>query len=360
MERRGLLIGVILAAAVFVAAPLGVATHKTGHGTPSGPGPKAFASDFVAPKDSEWGYDIGGFGGEKKGKELAYNPVMFIHGNSEDASFYTASEAPPVVVNVRQRIKNAGYTDQEVWAISYNGARCGSNACGTANEVNVPDMYAFIQAVRAYTGAVKVDIVAHSLGVTIVRRTIFLHPELLDLIEDFVAAAGANHGTSSCRGLETSFYGCDEIAPGSAWLNQINSWNPNAEGDETPGPVRYMTIYDGSGAGDQFYLKLPPLFDDTKSPRLAGAEINLELPNTPHFTLVRGEVAFNNYLPFIRGHNVVRRTDAGPVIPPDQRKAGRTAATGSPVAFLGVILLAAAVALATAVRLGGLESRQGL
>lgn len=120
---------------------------------------------------------------------------------------------------------------------------------------------------------------------------------------------------------------------------------PRGEGDETPGPVRYMTIYDGSGAGDQFYLKLPPIYDDTKSPRLAGAEINLELPNTPHFTLVRGEVAFNNYLPFIRGHNVVRRTDAGPVITPGQRAATRrTAATGFPdLRFLGLLVLVLAL-----------------
>lgn len=354
MQRRGfvVVVGAVLAGAFWVTAGVGFASHKTGHGTPSGPAPKAFASDFVAPKDSEWSFDIGGFGGEKRGKALAYNPVLFVHGNSEDSTFYAASEAPPVVINVRQRMKTAGYTDQEVWALSYNGARCGSNACGTANDVNVPDMRSFIQAVRDYTGSSKVDIVAHSLGVTLVRKTMFLYPELLDQIEDFVASAGANHGTSACRGVETTVFGCDEIVPGSAWLGEINSWNPKGESDETPGPVRYMTIYDGSGAGDQFYLNLPLLYDDTKSPRLSGAQINKELPNTPHFTLVRGDVAFNNYLPFIRDHNIVSRTDGGPVISPEQRRAAQVLAeTGAPPWFIyGLALLAVAISFGLAGR----------
>ncbi len=341
MKRFVILVAVILAISALQVAAL--STHKTGHGTPSGPAPKAFATDFVPPKDSEWNFDIGGFGGESKGKALAYNPVIFVHGNGEDGTFFQAAEAPPLILNLRQRMKTAGYTDQEVWAISYNGARCGSQACFTANDVQVSDMFAFIQAVRNYTGSAKVDIVSHSLGVTVVRRTMFMHPALLDQIEDFVGAAGGNHGTTACRGFETSYYGCDELGPGTPWINQLNSWDPKGEGDETPGPTRYMTIFDGTGVVDTFFLRTPT-FDDSKSPRLSGAD-NRELPNTAHNTLIRGDVAFNLFLPFIRNHNDVTRTDAGPVITPEQRKAAQALAeTGAPPWLLyGLALLALAI-----------------
>jgi len=346
--------GALTATMLILGAGVASAGHQFSHGN-SGTPSKQFAGDFVPPKDSEWGWDLGGFGGEQKGKTLAYNPVIFVHGNSEDQTFFdVASESPPTVVNVRKKYKAAGYADQEVWALAYNGVRCGSNACGTANTVNLPDMFNFIQAVRSYTGAAKVDIVAHSLGVTILRRTVKDHPELLDQIEDFVGSAGANHGTSSCRGSETTVYGCNEIVPGSAWLADLNSWNPKGEGDETPGPVRYMTIFDGSGVGDQFFLNLSPLYDDSKSPRLSGAD-NRQLPNTPHFTLVRGQDAINLHLPFVRDNNNLARADGGPVTTPEARAAERsrgTAATGPPSwSRLGPMLLLAGLLLWAALRI---------
>lgn len=172
----------------------------------------------------------------------------------------------------------------------------------------------------------------------------FEHPELLDQIEDLVAVAGPNHGTTSCRGLETTYYGCDEIAaPGTPWLSQINNWNPKGEGDETPGPVRYLVIYDGSGVTDTFYLR-SATFDDSASPRLSGAD-NRQLMGTDHFTLGRGEAPVNIYIPFVRSNNLLRRTDSGPVVSPGNR--GRIAGTGSlPATSLGLILVLLAVVVA--------------
>lgn len=330
-----------IAAAAALAAGSATATHKIAHGTPAGPAPASFGAGFAPPKDSEWGWDLGGFGGETKGKALAFNPVIFVHGNSVDASFWdVAAESPPTIVNVRNAFKAAGYDDQEVWALSYNGQGCSNTAlCGTINDVNVPDMYSFIRAVRDYTGAAKVDVVSHSLGVTVVRKTVKDHPELLGEMEDFVGIAGANHGTTSCRGIEDTWYGCDEVAPGTAWLADLNSWDPRGEGDETPGPARYMTIYDGSGVADTFFFG-----EDAQSPRLSGAD-NREMPFTAHNTLARGQGAIDVYLPFVKGHNEVRRTDSGPVTTPSQREAARRralAATGGPeLRSLGWLLVVA-------------------
>src|SRR3954454_19159950 len=86
------------------------------------------------------------------------------------------------------------------------------------------------------------------------------YPWIAKRFVSFVGIAGANHGTTVCRGLETSYYGCNEIAPGTQWLPRLN------HADETPGPRRWMTVYDGS-AGDPFF---DPPYDEA-SPRLAGA-----------------------------------------------------------------------------------------
>ncbi len=258
------------------------------------PGAVRFARDFRPPPDSDWGYPIGGFGGERRGKPLARTPVILVHGNGEDATFWEAEENPPTVVNVRERLRRAGYSDQEVWALSYNGERCGTNACQTSAGANTLDLFNFVQAVREYTGAYHVDIVAHSLGVVVVRRAMYEHPEMYSWVEEFVAAAGPNHGTTVCRGAENVSRACYEIAPGTAWLEELNGPGGSRE---TPGPTRYMTIYEGTGTVDTYYAG-----PDAQSPALKGAE-NRILPLTPHYTLARGEEAFRTYLPFLLSRN---------------------------------------------------------
>lgn len=263
------------------------AAHHTlfNHGTVETPAPWDFAEDVPVLLDSEWGFPIGGFGGIERGAPLTRTPVIIVHGNTEDHTFFEANENPPTVVNVRQRFRDAGYSDQEVWALSYNGARCGNNdGCGTANDVNAPDLAAFIAMVLDYTGAAEFDLIGHSLGVTVARATMRDHPDLLARADDLVFASGANHGTTVCRGQQATSFGCDEIAPGTAWLAGLN------EPDETPGGADYTTICDCTGAVDHFFLG-----PDAASPQLDGAD-NIELPGTAHFSTVRGLPAFEAYL----------------------------------------------------------------
>lgn len=297
-------------AALVTALPASAA-HKFAHGTPSGPAAKAFAADFTPPKDTEWGWDLGGFGGESRGKAIGHNPVIFVHGQGYDhGTWDVATEVPPGTLNVRKYMRARGYIDQEVWGVSYNGAACFNTVtCGTDSEGNTEDIYNFIQSVRDYTRAAKVDVVAHSLGVTVVRKAVRKHPDLLQQIEDMVLIAGANHGTSACRGNETTWFGCDQVYPGSPWLADINSWNPDGNGDETPGPTKYMTVFDGTGIADTFFLKTAT-YDDSKSPALSGAA-NRELPGELHLPLARGQAALDTYVPFLLATNDVRFLGGG-------------------------------------------------
>jgi hypothetical protein len=72
-----------------------------------------FAKDFPAINDEEWGYPLGGFGGLEQGGPLHHTPVVFVHGNQADAQNW---------LDVMQQLQNvAGYTMQEMYALSYNG-----------------------------------------------------------------------------------------------------------------------------------------------------------------------------------------------------------------------------------------------
>jgi pimeloyl-ACP methyl ester carboxylesterase len=331
VRRAALLAGCVLAclsgavrspAPAFAAqacAQLAAQEPQTGHTMP----PQAnllFASDFPSLTDCEWGYPLGGWGGKQHGYPLHHTPVIFVHGNQADAeNWYLPAD---------EFKASAGYTDQELYALSYNGLENGSagmptccqpapesqsywacgntTACpsppfyefccngghGASDDPNVADLDAFIQAVQQYTGSQDIDIVAHSLGVTLVRKTLLEHPELRPDVLAAVMIAGANHGTSVCRGLDTTYYGCDEIAPGTSWLQQLNA------AGEAPGPTHWMSIYNGTDNADPFFVD-GGAFDDRQSPHLAGADYNIACPTTYHNDLrVRPDIV-QSYLHFL-------------------------------------------------------------
>jgi pimeloyl-ACP methyl ester carboxylesterase len=282
MRRVGLLLAALGLLALITPAS---AHEKPARSKPQGPAAVRFAKDFPALQDHEWGWRLGGFGGLRRGAPLRHVPVILVHGNNVDAADWYP---------VRDQFTKAGWTDQELWALSYNGLG-GSNGTAlftpnperdaehqkmgkdavtyiTEDDVNVPDLYDFVLAVRRYTGSARFSIVGHSLGVTLARELLRVHPELRKDLVAFVGIAGANHGTSFCPpGSEGQLVSCDEIAAGTPWLARLNA------AGETYGPARWMTVYDGTGAGD-------PAFEGptyAQSPALKGAD-NRQFPLTYH------------------------------------------------------------------------------
>jgi pimeloyl-ACP methyl ester carboxylesterase len=280
------------------------ADQPTGGNSAPPPAPRYFAADFPTVTDSRLGVPVGGFGGVRRHAPRRHTPVIFVHGNQADAQNWLS----PML----QFQNLAGYSMQEMYAISYNGlgnAYAGAPTSsptapdrdyfaqnptgfangghGAANDDEVPDLCRFVRAVQAYTGSPHVDVVAHSLGVTIVRKLLRDYPGLARHVRVVVAIAGGNHGTTVCRGLESSYYGCNEIAPGTPWLAALN------RGDETPGPTRWMTVYNGA-AGDPFF---DPPYDEA-SPRLAGA-VNRTYPGAYHNDLRVEPAEVDDYLAFL-------------------------------------------------------------
>ncbi|MGE0646242.1 MAG: alpha/beta fold hydrolase [Nitrospira sp.] len=277
------------------------ADHKVAHCRPD-PAEALFPAEFPALLDHEWQYRLGGWGGQQPGASVRHRPVIFVHGNTRDAGDWDEPAD-----SVKRRFLEAGYSPQELWALSYNGKATKrappAAQCRTDTRSNTSDLAAFIKAVLAYTGAAKVDLIGHSLGVMIIRSVLTEHQDLLPHVDHVVAIAGPNHGTTVCRRLWliwligwSDFVGCDELVPGSDWLRRLNG--PGGE-RETPGPARYMTIYDGTGA-DIFYRSW--LFGwpvgDADSPTLDGAD-NRRLPGLTHDELRTDEQAVALYLQFV-------------------------------------------------------------
>ncbi len=347
----------VVSAVVFPAG----ANHQVGHLPPQGPAKVRFAAGFPALVDHEWGFRLGGFGGAGPGAPLGHVPVVFVHGNNVDhADWYP----------VRDAFKAAGWSDQEVWALSYNGLGANNGSAlftpnperdaehtemgwdgaarVTNDDVNVPDLYDFIRAVRTYTGSARFSIVSHSLGVTLARKTLKVHPELRRDLVAFVGIAGGNHGTSLCPpGSEGVVYSCDEIAAGTAWLDELNG--PDGD-DETYGPAKWLTVSDGSGVGDPAFAG--PTY--AQSPQLKGAT-NLAFPLTYHNDLRLDPAIVAAYRGFVTAAEkpslLTRRRRVAPKVlgtrrPAPHRDALAVTGAGVPAA-LSWGLFAAAVAAAS-------------
>ena len=275
------------------------ALDRVGHLQPAGPAAQHFPSDFPVPNDAEWtGWKLGGFGGPTS-QRSSHLPVIFVHGNNTDhGGWYPVAD---------EMTKSLGWKYGDLWALSYNGVGCSNDSAlfttnngyrgwtasndraastgcvVTGDEQNVADLKAFIDAVLKYTHAPRVNIVAHSLGVTVARRMLWENPTYYAEVAAFVGIAGANHGTSFCPpGSEVDVESCNEIAAGTPWLAEMNDGpmgrTPGTPGsNEAPGPTRWMTVYDGTGDGDPAFAG--PTY--ATSPQLKGAA-NCTFPDFYH------------------------------------------------------------------------------
>ena len=212
-----------------------------------------FPAGFPAITDASLGTPVLGFGGAGP---VHRTPVIFLHGNN-DTPFPTACN--PFYGSVHdfaQFFEAHGYSASELWALGYQGDQCDlladqTKRSGVAHSTaaNVPDLRAFVHAVLDYTGARQVDIVAHSLGVTLTRAWL-REDRAYRLVRRFVAIDGPNHGIVNCSPSPANFWQlaalggftpdsavCREYgSPTSPFLTWLN------RGSELQGPTRALVI----------------------------------------------------------------------------------------------------------------------
>jgi triacylglycerol lipase len=113
-------------------------------------------------------------------------------------------------------------TDMTTW--SYDGSISNVTVAGLIKTK--------VDSILAATGALKVDMISHSMG-SLSSRYYARNLGGADKIDAWVSLAGPNHGTTIA--VLCGLTSCLEMRPGSSFLSALNS------GDETPGSPRYAT-----------------------------------------------------------------------------------------------------------------------
>jgi pimeloyl-ACP methyl ester carboxylesterase len=212
----------------------------------------SFPSGFPTIVDASLGVPVIGFGAAGP---VERTPVIFLHGNN-DTPYATLCNPYGNMHDFAQYFLDHGYSASELWGLGYQGDQCDLLADQTKRSgvqhstiANVPDLRAFVHAVLDYTGAKRVDIVGHSLGVTLARAWM-KQDHAWHLVRRLVAVDGPNHGIINCSPSPLNYWQAPSLGgftpdsavcleygaastPFLAWLNEPN---------ETPGPTRYLVI----------------------------------------------------------------------------------------------------------------------
>jgi pimeloyl-ACP methyl ester carboxylesterase len=294
-----------IAAAAVASAACAVAAGTAGAAGTVG---TAFPAGFPTIVDASLGTPVLGFGAAGP---VRRTPVIFLHGNN-DTPFPTACNPYGQIHAIAQYLADHGYATSELWGLGYQGDQCDTittptNKSGVAHSTvaNVPDLDRFVHAVLEFTGAHRVDIVGHSLGVTL-ARTWMKATHQGHLVRRLVAIDGPNHGITDCSPSPLNYFQlaafggftpdsaiCREYgradSPFLTWLNH---------GQETTGPTRYLVIrnvgpdFVYASAQDGFFPAVPAE-DSLGRPHDFSGSAQLE--GAPELTLT-GQGAFDPFL----------------------------------------------------------------
>uniref|UniRef100_A0A914WV48 Lipase n=1 Tax=Plectus sambesii TaxID=2011161 RepID=A0A914WV48_9BILA len=142
---------------------------------------------------------------------IVNQPVVFVHGNSDLAlqkdavSTYQTGWDQTAAFFLKE-----GYTTAELYATTWGSAQSSQAQQQTHKCEYVLRIRRFIEAVLAYTKAPKIDIIAHSMGVTLARRAVKggsecnLGAALTNRVDTFLGLAGANYGLCTCQYATTT------------------------------------------------------------------------------------------------------------------------------------------------------------
>jgi pimeloyl-ACP methyl ester carboxylesterase len=261
---------VIAAAALLVWSQAGVCAGQAASIDSQPSVGTTLPSDFPVIINPYLGVPVIGFGSKLPGSRR-HLPVIFLHGNN-DTPFPTACNPFGYIHNFAEYFLENGYQAGELWGLGYQGDQCDllsdltlKSGVAHSTAAAVPLLRAFVQAVMAYTGAPRVDLVAHSLGVTVAREWMF-QDHAYSMVRSLVAIDGPNHGIIDCSPNPANYFQLPAnggFIPNSAICDEYGSDHTqllttlNAAG-ETPGPTRYLVIRNvfrsSPESGDFVYL----------------------------------------------------------------------------------------------------------
>ena len=245
----------------------------------------------------------GAGGGRQRGERahLRHYPVIMIADLGRGRGDWTGANRgnlpPGAPGSVYRHLRRGGLRPISLWMVDF--ARRGEQMSSIAEAK--PQLKWFIISVMRYTGADRVQILAHGAGCVLARMTILTYR-----IAHWIAAeayiAGPFHGLSSpppagraLRGYPNSWY----LHPGSTFLRDLL-----APGETPRFSVPHfrsgaafsmpcLTIRSGLRGGDREFSANPD------SPYLSGAR-NVTLPGLDHDGLRTSGASAAYYVPFLR------------------------------------------------------------
>ena len=186
----------------------------------------------------------GAFGGLLNDQDcLRQRPIIFVHGNGDRA---LGGPLGGWQYPTEHLLAN-GYRQAELYATTWGNASVNLASQATHQRENVLQIRHFIEAVLAYSGKAEVDIISHSMGVTIARQAVLggmasdrtgsyeIGDPLTEQVKVFIAIAGANWGLADCYmypfsptcnaidGFYPGQYGLDQVVGMSAFLENLNA-----------------------------------------------------------------------------------------------------------------------------------------
>jgi pimeloyl-ACP methyl ester carboxylesterase len=187
MKSSGLwlpLVVLVVFVAVVLAGPAPVsALTYTG-------GSNQFAGGFN-PSNAPYG----GFGGGSC--TATHTPIVFLHGNGDEAKNW---DYPPStgVLSVYDEFKAAGYNDCELFGLTWlSSSERSAPQLNYHNPTRAAMVRDFIKAVKTYTGKSQVDVIAHSMGVTVAIHAAD-YGSLWGSVRKFIGISGGMRGLASC------------------------------------------------------------------------------------------------------------------------------------------------------------------
>ncbi|MDH4109769.1 MAG: lipase family protein [Gammaproteobacteria bacterium] len=254
----------------------------------------AFPASFPVIEDASLGVPVIGFGAVGSATRT---PVIFLHGNGGTPYDTSCGMWPTLIRSMAQYFANAGYSGSELWALGYQGTQCdlidhpvNNSSLAHTNTANVPDLRRFVNAVLVSTGARKVDIVAHGMGVTLVREWVRQYGAQ-NLVRRFVAIEGPNSGMITCSPSPSNYWQlaflggfsptspvCQELgSPNTLFLKVLNKAGNRIDPKNTlvirngDASFLFLPVQDGGFAPVPAMDSFGKPIDFSKSPRIGRA-----------------------------------------------------------------------------------------
>ncbi len=208
-----------------------------------------FAGGFQS-SNAPWG----GFGGGSC--TASKTPVVFLHGNGDEAKNFDLPTSTGVD-SVYEAFLAAGYNDCELFGVNWLSPSERGLPQFNYHRPSKADLIAdFLWDVKAYTGSSQVDVVAHSLGVTMALFAID-DDGLWSSVRRFIGIAGGLRGLAACTWVgnanplyptcgSQNLYNSDifGLYPHSWW-----TWNPRmGNGGFRDDPAGKSTLFYTLGA----------------------------------------------------------------------------------------------------------------